>query len=164
MNAAHIVELFNALFEQKYNTVLCGGAGEPLYVPADSDLREPSRLYFRSDYPRSAFHEISHWCLAGPRRRKLADFGYVYTPPPRAPAEQIQFFELELKTQTLEFMFCEAVQLKFSPSADNLSVNHETITDFMQRINEKSASWKCSGVAGDAGLFLEKLPGLEKDC
>jgi len=164
MKAGRIVELFNAVFRRKYNTVLCGGASEPLYVPGGSYSSEPARLFFRSDYPRSALHEISHWCIAGSRRRKLVDFGYQYTPPPRSPAAQKHFFDLELQSQTLEYIFCEAVQLKFSPSADNFKVNHETEAHYMQRIRENSVSWQRSGVKGDAGLFLVKLLTVEKAC
>jgi len=162
MKAGRIIELFNTVFEQKYNTVLCGGANEPLYVPGGCDATEPSRLYFSFDFPRSALHEISHWCIAGSRRRKLVDFGYEYAPPPRLPAEQKQFFALELKTQTLEYIFCKAVRLKFSPSADNLRVNHETVTHYMQHIRDNATAWLHGGIKGDAGVFLEKLQSVNK--
>ncbi len=157
MNSDQIAELFNSVFAGKYNTVLCGGATEPLYLPGSEETGIPSRLCFSHDYPRSALHEISHWCIAGAKRRKLPDFGYVYVPPPRATAEQKRFFELELKAQTLEYIFCEAVDIRFSPSADNLMVTMETLTRFMQSIIELSVKWKCKGLAGDAGLFLQAL-------
>ena len=75
LDAAQLVALFNRAFEATDNTVLQGGADEPYYVPG-----QPSCIYFRADYARSALHEVAHWCVAGVRRRRFPDYGYWYSP------------------------------------------------------------------------------------
>ena len=73
--------LFRATFFHSYATVLEGGADEPVYRPGN-----PHRICYTRDYFRSALHEIAHWCVAGPRRRRLDDYGYWYAPDGRDAA------------------------------------------------------------------------------
>lgn len=54
--------------------IIKGGAEEPFYAAPRMSVN--AIIYFRSNYPRSLLHEMSHYCLAGDRRRKLDDFGY----------------------------------------------------------------------------------------
>ena len=100
-----------------------GGAEEPLYIPPSSD--RTGKLIYRSDYVSSALHETAHWCIAGPERRARVDFGYEYSPPPRNPEEQDQFFRFELRVQALEWIFSDCAQVLFHPSADNLEADTE---------------------------------------
>ena len=96
-----------------------GGAEEPVYVaPKDG---APAEVHFRSNYPRSLLHELSHYCLAGDRRRGLDDFGFWYTPCGRSEQEQYEFEMVEARPQGLEKAMCEIVGLPFTPSLDDFS-------------------------------------------
>ena len=98
---------------------LVGGFDEPLYLPA-TDSRA-AEIRFRSDYPSSALHEVAHWCLAGARRRALADYGYWYEADRDAQAQRA-FESVEARPQALEWVFSRAVGCAFRVSADNLSI------------------------------------------
>ena len=65
--------------------------------------------------------ELSHYCLAGDRRRKLDDFGYWYFPCGRTEEEQLLFEQVEARPQGLEKAMCEAIGINFSPSLDDFS-------------------------------------------
>ena len=85
-DAHQVMRLFNQEFAESDTTELIGGAAEPYYEPGSLN-----RIYFRADYVRSALHEVAHWCVAGSRRRRLADYGYWYSPDGR-DADQQQAF------------------------------------------------------------------------
>ncbi|EKF75003.1 hypothetical protein A11A3_06101 [Alcanivorax hongdengensis A-11-3] len=108
--------LFRATFFQSHDTVLEGGAAEPLYRPGS-----PHRIVYSHDYFRSALHEIAHWCVAGARRRQLEDYGYWYAPDGRDAAQQAEFARVEVYPQALEALFCAACGHGFRVSLDNLS-------------------------------------------
>ena len=78
-----LVGVFNHVFQAADATILCGGAAEPYYEPG-----APSVIYFREDFVRSALHEVAHWCVAGPVRRGLPDYGYWYAPDGRNADQQ----------------------------------------------------------------------------
>ena len=138
MKAKGIESVFNACFSQQYGVVLQGGAVEPMYHP--DKLGKIAKIFYREDYVSSALHEVAHWCIAGPERRSMLDFGYSYCPPPRNYEEQQQFFSFEKKVQALEWVFSEAGKICFHPSADNLEA---TTKDF------------------ERDLFVEKLKACE---
>lgn len=96
-----------------------GGADEPFYEAAKDGKK--AILYFRDNYVRSLAHELSHFLLAGNRRRQLDDFGYWYFPCGRTEEEQIQFEKVEARPQGLEKVICEVIGVKFSPSLDDFS-------------------------------------------
>ena len=50
MNVEQIIQVFDRCFGEQYSTRLCGGAEEPLYLPAVGE--QPARLFFRADYAR----------------------------------------------------------------------------------------------------------------
>ncbi|TXS95908.1 elongation factor P hydroxylase [Parahaliea maris] len=116
--------VFDACFARSENTRLIGGAPEPEYIPAG----EPGpggpvgyhRLYYREDYFASALHESAHWCIAGPGRRLLRDFGYWYAPDGRNPEQQAAFQQVEVAPQALEWCFARACGYPFRVSLDNL--------------------------------------------
>ena len=54
MNAGQIIDVFDRCFGERYLIRLCGGAEEPLYLPAVGE--QPARLFFRADYAASALH------------------------------------------------------------------------------------------------------------
>lgn len=110
-----------------------GGADEPFYAAPKSDAQ--AVLYFRSNYPRSLLHEISHYCLAGDRRRQLDDFGFWYAPCGRSEEEQAKFEIVEARPQGLEKAMCEIIGLPFSPSLDDFSGRPASET-FLALLNE----------------------------
>ena len=115
-----LIELFNQLFLDSYNTVLVRGDEEPVYLPADTE-NPHNRIIFAHGFYASALHEISHWCVAGSERRKLEDFGYWYNPDGRTAEEQIEFEKVEIRPQAFEWLLSAAAGHKFHFSADNLS-------------------------------------------
>ncbi|MEO9275253.1 elongation factor P hydroxylase [Marinomonas sp. 5E14-1] len=119
-SAKQLVEAFDAYFLSSFNTCLVGGADEPLYVPAKSNV--PAVIYFRNDYVSSALHEISHWCIAGHERRLLEDYGYWYNPDTRDLLSQKEFESVEVKPQAIECIFHWILGLHFRVSVDNLSL------------------------------------------
>ncbi len=74
-----LITIFNDTFLEQFNTKLELGGDEPIYLPAD-DEHPHHRIIFARGFYASALHEISHWCVAGPERRLLEDFGYWYEP------------------------------------------------------------------------------------
>lgn len=96
-----------------------GGATEPFYQAPKNHSK--AVIYFRSNYPRSLLHEMSHYCLAGAKRRKLDDFGYWYSECGRTAEEQQRFEQVEARPQGLEKAMCHAIGIIFSPSLDDFS-------------------------------------------
>ncbi|WP_227674663.1 elongation factor P hydroxylase [Psychrobacter jeotgali] len=118
-----LISLFDLLFAEQ-NVELIRGSGEPEYFPANND--QPARIEFAHGFFASALHEISHWCIAGEARRKLADFGYWYAADGRSAAQQQAFERLEIKPQALECLFSLACQRPFQVSQDNLFADFDT--------------------------------------
>ena len=116
--SADLEMLFAACFRGRWRTRLEGGADEPLYLPGGDGALH--RLCYRADYFASALHEIAHWCIAGPARRRQVDFGYWYLPDGRDAAAQWAFEAVEARPQALEWIFSVAAGYRFRPSADNL--------------------------------------------
>lgn len=112
----YLISVFAEIFP---DLTIEGGAEEPFYAAAKGNAG--ATIYFRSNYPRSLLHEISHYCLAGDRRRKLDDFGYWYSPCGRTLEEQQRFELAEARPQGLEKVMCELLGIKFSPSLDDFS-------------------------------------------
>lgn len=111
--------LINAFADIFPGLTIKGGIAEPFY--AAPRVNVGSIIYFRSNYPRSLLHEMSHYCLAGDRRRNVDDFGYWYTPCGRTIEEQQRFEIVEARPQGLEKVMCEIVGIKFMPSLDDFS-------------------------------------------
>lgn len=119
-SANDLIMLFNDLFREDYQTELVRGDREPEYLPA-SDEQDKARIVFAHGYFASALHEISHWCIAGERRRTLVDYGYWYCPDGRTSDQQRAFEQVEVKPQALEWLFSVAAGSRFHISVDNLS-------------------------------------------
>ena len=156
--AGSIASAFEDCFAS-FDTVLVGGAEEPLYRPSQGG--DPAKLVFREDFPASALHEIAHWCIAGPRRRQQEDFGYEYVCGPRSAEQQDAFFSAELKTQSLERAFAAAVGLEFRPSADNLEADVEAFSAALDAYDVSLQAWLTSASGERAQRFLQRL-GLLK--
>ena len=101
-----LVRVFNRVFQAAEATILCGGAAEPYYEPG-----APSVIYFREDFDRSALHEVAHWCVAGPVRRGLSDYGYWYAPDGRNAEQQSAFYSVEVKPQAIEALFLSLIHI-----------------------------------------------------
>ena len=114
-----LIALFNRLFAVPEGTRLVRGGKEPLYLPRDGDCPF-DRVVFAHGFFSSALHEAAHWCVAGPARRRLLDYGYWYRPDGRTPEEQREFEAVEVKPQALEWIFSTAAGTRFHFSADNL--------------------------------------------
>ena len=155
--------MFAACFARQFKTELVGGAPEPLYQPGSHGVLH--RLYYREDYFASALHEVAHWCIAGPRRRTLKDFGYWYEPDGRTAAQQTAFEQVEYRPQALEWHFSRACGYPFCVSIDNLDGSGGDVPDnsaFKRRIVEQAALWQSNGLPTRAARFAEAL-GREFD-
>lgn len=119
MNAARLESLFDSAFATSCNTVLRGGASEPLYKPALAEA--PAQINYRDDFVSSALHEVAHWCIAGPARRRQTDYGYWYSPDGRSREVQWDFERVEARPQALEWVFSQCCGVPFALSLDNLS-------------------------------------------
>lgn len=102
-----LITLFAQCFEQDYNTRLVKWGEEPIYLPADEQFSY-HRIVLAHGFYASAFHEISHWCIAGEARRKLVGFGYWYCPDGRDAVTQGKFEQVEIKPQAFDWLFCVA--------------------------------------------------------
>lgn len=111
--------LINILANVFPDLIIEGGAEEPFYQAVKDNAK--AVIYFRDNYPRSLLHELSHYCLAGDRRRLLDDFGYWYSPCGRNKEEQKKFEMAEARPQGLEKVMCEILGIKFSASIDDFS-------------------------------------------
>ena len=153
-DAHQVMRLFNQEFAESDTTELIGGAAEPYYEPGSLN-----RIYFRADYVRSALHEIAHWCVAGSRRRQLADYGYWYSPDGRGVAQQQAFFAVEARPQAIERCFCEAIGIPFSPSVDNVGaqIEPQQLRRFEARIEEWCNQFERTGLPLRAARFITVL-------
>ena len=164
-----LISLFNGLFSDSENTRLERGEHEPVYLPAD-DRVPYHRIVFAHGFFSSALHEIAHWCVAGPERRLLEDFGYWYEPDGRTPEQQRQFEQVEVKPQALEWIFSVCSGKPFRVSADNLALSAEAHDDriFRERIHQE-VLWRLEkGLPARAARFAAALtehfqPGLVLD-
>ena len=155
-----IISLFNHNFLNNENTVLTGGAAEPLYIPS-STPKQPHQLIFRENFISSALHEIAHWCIAGKERRLQQDFGYWYQPDGRTSCQQEKFESVEIKPQALEWIFSNACGQKFTPSADNLNALEGCSSDdkaFKQALVKQAQDWcQTQELPFRAKVFIDAL-------
>ncbi|SFX42312.1 elongation factor P hydroxylase [Marinospirillum alkaliphilum] len=124
-----LIQLFEQVFYPDYQTRLVRGGDEPLYLPA-SITGHDHQIIFARGFFTSALHEIAHWCVAGPERRLLEDFGYWYEPDGRSAEVQRSFEKVEVRPQAYEQCFTLASGRRFNISADNLSGDPGDTSDF----------------------------------
>ena len=149
-----IIRVFNTVFSASEGTVLSGGAAEPFYEPGD-----PATIFFREDFERSALHEVAHWCVAGRFRRQLPDYGYWYRAEGRDCSRQAAFYEVETRPQAIELLFCEALNLPFKVSVDNLSValDDPLVIRFAAAVCAQAAVFRLNGLPQRAAVFRDSL-------
>ena len=152
-----LIQLFNNLFAHQ-NVTLVRGQGEPEYFPAQNN--EPAKIEFAHGFFASALHEMSHWCVAGEARRRLADFGYWYAPDGRTAAQQQAFERVEIKPQALECLFTLACRRPFQVSQDNLFATFDTSTStFAQDVYQQAKAYIAEPhtIPRDAKILLQVL-------
>lgn len=114
-----LIDVVNRFLQPKYQTELVKGHDEPVYFPADKNFKY-HRIIFAHGFFASALHELAHWCIAGKERRLLEDYGYWYVNDGRNQEQQLQFEQVEIKPQAIEWAFSLACGAGFQVSCDNL--------------------------------------------
>lgn len=152
-----IKALFDGLFENSYQTRLIKGGDEPLYLPATTD-RPFHQVIFARGYFASALHEISHWCIAGEKRRQLEDYGYWYLPDGRNAEQQRAFEQAEVAPQALEQLFTEACGRVFHVSVDNLGGDVDVDREqFSRNVAARAQRYQQEGLPKRANAFYVAL-------
>lgn len=150
-------QVFNACFQTTWQTRLVSGALEPIYRPAEHG-QELAEIHSTRDYFSSALHEIAHWCIAGPERLKLEDYGYWYEPDGRNEATQRLFEKVEYKPQALEWVFTKACQARFRLSVDNVGQPElKPSESFIEAVTQQARIYAASGLPERARIFVEAL-------
>ena len=145
---------FNHWFSH-LNVTLVKGDFEPEYFPADEN--GPARIQFAHGFFNSALHEISHWTIAGDKRRLLPDLGYWYAPDGRTKEQQALFEQVEIKPQAIEWMFAQAFGRKFRVSLDNLTGDGGDGSSFKDNVYTQVQRYFSGEVKlpRDAALFID---------
>ena len=159
ITSKQVEQAFVSAFYNEYKTLLKGGFDEPFYRAA-TDQRPEAVIEYRSDYVASALHEVAHWCVAGPERRKLDDFGYWYTPDGRDEDIQRQFEVVEVRPQAYECLFTWSLKRPFRVSADNLALHDYDDRDFQARVIAEVGSILASEMPPRVARFCQHLWGL----
>ncbi|MFM2589246.1 elongation factor P hydroxylase [Vibrio sp. TBV020] len=132
-----LITIFNDTFFDQYNTKLELGGDEPIYLPAD-EVKPYHRIIFARGFYASGMHEIAHWCVAGPQRRLLEDFGYWYEPDGRTEQVQAEFEKVEIRPQAYEWILSKSAGFPFTVSCDNLNGDFEPDRlEFMAKVHRE---------------------------
>lgn len=119
-----LIDIFNQTFYADYNTKLELGGDEPFIYRRMNESVTTGIIFARGFYA-SALHEIAHWCVAGPQRRLLEDFGYWYEPDGRTAQVQAEFEKVEIRPQAYEWILAISAGFPFTVSCDNLNGDFE---------------------------------------
>lgn len=152
-----LISLFNQTFYTEFNTRLERGGDEPIYLPADHQIGY-HRIIFARGFYASALHEIAHWCVAGPARRELEDFGYWYEPDGRTAEVQAEFEKVEIRPQAYEWILATSAGFKFTVSCDNLHGTFEPDRlAFMQRVHHEVVTILNTGIPYRVKMLSDAL-------
>lgn len=155
-----LITLFNQVFSSTFQTILVRGEEEPIYLPADS-THPCHRIVFAHGYFASALHEISHWCIAGARRRQLEDYGYWYMPDGRDDSAQQAFEAAEIAPQAIEKILTLACGRNFNVSVDNLEGSAEVDRGaFADKVEIHRQRYLLEGLPLRAEAFRRALSAL----
>jgi len=155
MNLADLQKHVNQNFLSEFNTKILGGFSEPFYKAATSN--DQAEIQFTRNYTRSALHELSHWLVAGDERRTQDDFGYWYLPDGRNQEEQNRFYQCEIKPQAIERALCEALEIEFEVSADNLDNSVSGTKKFCSDVQIQFEKYKKLGFPKRAAKLIKLL-------
>ncbi|SIO92959.1 elongation factor P hydroxylase [Vibrio spartinae] len=152
-----LINMFNRTFAERYQTRLVSGDDEPIYLPADDSVPY-HRIIFAHGFYASALHEIAHWCVAGPERRMLEDFGYWYEPDGRTREVQAAFELVEIRPQAYEWILSVSADFPFSVSCDNLNGDFEPDRlQFMAKVHDEVMQILRQGLPERVGLLADEL-------
>jgi hypothetical protein len=152
-----LINIFNQTFAERYQTRLVPGDDEPIYLPADDSVPY-HRIIFAHGFYASALHEIAHWCVAGPERRQLEDFGYWYEPDGRTCELQAAFEQVEIRPQAYEWILSVSAGFPFSVSCDNLNGDFEPDRlQFMVKVHDEVMQILRQGLPERVGLLAGEL-------
>lgn len=151
---------FNQWFKAK-NTELVRGDYEPEYFAPTE--HEPAKIVFAHGFFASCLHEISHWCVAGNKRRQLNDFGYWYAPDGRSEQQQQQFEQVEIVPQAIECLLSLSCGKRFLVSQDNLFADFDTSNStFADDVAKQAIKFFSTGekLPSDAKFLIAQLQKL----
>ena len=151
-----LITVFEQCFLRQENTQLVAGEDEPIYLPADQQCAH-HRIIFAHGFFASGLHEISHWCIAGPERRLLVDFGYWYEPDGRDALKQAEFERVEIKPQAVEWALATSCGFNFSVSCDNLSGIEIDRLAFQHRVYDQVQTYLAEGFPPRAQVLIDAL-------
>ena len=152
-----LIAIFNRCFLSDFNTELVLGGDEPIYLPAD-EAHPHHRVIFARGYFASALHEIAHWCIAGPARRLLEDYGYWYEPDGRTEHVQAEFEKVEIKPQAVEWILAASCGFRFQVSCDNLNGDHEPDRiSFTNRVHDQVMQYLEQGMPARCQILSDAL-------
>ena len=151
-----LISIFNTCFKSSYDTVLVCGEDEPLYLPA-KEHGSYHTIFFAHGYFSSALHECAHWLIAGEERRKQTDYGSWYIPDGRTTEQQLQFQQVEVKPQALEWILSKAANFPFQFSIDNLNGQETDTQSFKVAVSEQVLLYEKQGLSPRAEIFRAAL-------
>ncbi|MGL6316229.1 elongation factor P hydroxylase [Vibrio sp. WXL103] len=155
-----LIDLFNHTFFNDFNTKLELGGDEPIYLPAGQGASY-HRIIFARGFYASALHEIAHWCVAGPQRRLLEDFGYWYEPDGRTAEVQARFEQVEIRPQAYEWILARSAGFEFNVSCDNLHGDFEPDRlGFMAKVHTEVVTILAQGLPPRVLALSEALRGF----
>ena len=150
------IEYLNREVMPALQTRLVGGFPEPFYQAPSG--KAPAEVQFTRDYERSALHELAHWCIAGAARRLHDDYGYWYEPDGRTGSQQQLFFKVEVKPQALERHFCDALDIAFDVSVDNLeNIDIDGVETFKRDVERQYTHYASTGLPERASVIYQCL-------
>ncbi|OEE82572.1 elongation factor P hydroxylase [Enterovibrio norvegicus] len=151
-----LISVFNQTFIESFNTELLLGGDEPIYFPAD-ETHAKHRIIFARGFFASAMHEVAHWCIAGPERRLLEDYGYWYHPDGRDEKTQAEFEKVEIKPQAVEWILSASCGFRFQVSCDNLSGVESDRAGFTAKVREQVLIYLDEGMPARAKTYSDAL-------
>lgn len=155
-----LISHFNQWFLYQNTTLVRGGDEPEYFAPTD---KSPAKIVFAHGFFASCLHEISHWCVAGKKRRQLDDFGYWYVPDGRNADQQQLFEQVEIVPQAIECLLSLSCGKKFRVSQDNLFANFDTSgSTFAKDVQTQAIKFWQTGekLPTDAKLLLKNLSKL----
>jgi elongation factor P hydroxylase len=153
--ALRLAAVFDRCFAVSHRTVVRLGADAPVYRPPEAASH--GEILCHRDYPASVLHEVAHWCVASAARRRRADYGYWYVPPPRSAATQARFLLVEERNQALECLFATAAGLRFEVSLDATGDDGTQRRDFTTRVRARAAALAAAGLPSRAARYRTAL-------
>ncbi|NOH81955.1 elongation factor P hydroxylase [Vibrio sp. RE86] len=157
-----LIKIFNDTFFDQFNTKLELGGDEPIYLPSDESTPH-HRIIFARGFYASGMHEIAHWCVAGPERRLLEDFGYWYEPDGRTEQVQAEFEKVEIRPQAYEWILSKSAGFPFTVSCDNLNGDFEPDRlMFMNKVHQEVGKIFQQGIPLRVKMLSDSLRAFYK--